>query len=217
MSRPATPAPPADHVRHAVEVPKVVASAGVLLVTGMVARDRVPAWEQPVFRRLHEVPDWVDVVVWLPMQAGSAWAPPLVALAAAVGLRRWRPVAGALVVGWGGWLLAKEVKSLVGRARPAEVFPDLVRDSALRDGLGFISGHTTVAFGLACVVSPYLPRPWRVAAYGLATTVGVARIVVGAHLPLDVVGGAALGLLLGYLWNLIVGVPVVGDYRMAVS
>jgi len=217
MARPATPAPPADYVRHVVELPRLAAAAGVLLGTGIVACDRVSAWEQPVFRWLHEVPDWVDVVVWLPMQAGSAWAPPLVALAAAVGLRRWRPVAGALVVGWGGWLLAKEVKSFVGRARPADVFPDIVRDSALRDGLGFISGHTTVAFGLACVMSPYLSRYWRVAAYGLATTVGLVRIVVGAHLPLDVVGGAALGLLLGYMWNLIVGVPVVGDHRMAVS
>jgi len=74
-----------------------------------------------------------------------------------------------------------------------------------------------VTFGLACVMSPYLPRPWRVAAYGLAATVGLARIAVGAHFPLDVVGGAALGLLLGYLWNLVVGVPVVGDHRMAVS
>jgi membrane-associated phospholipid phosphatase len=30
---------------------------------------------------------------------------------------------------------------------------------------------------------------------GLASVVGLSRIYVGAHLPLDVAGGAALGLL----------------------
>ena len=29
----------------------------------------------------------------------------------------------------------------------------------------------------------------------------------GAHLPMDVVGGASLGVLVGYLWRLAVGVP----------
>jgi glycosyltransferase 2 family protein len=47
-----------------------------------------------------------------------------------------------------------------------------------------------------------------VAVYGLAGVVGVARIHVGAHLPLDVLGGAALGSLMGWTWNLAVGVPV---------
>lgn len=184
---------------------KVAAATGVLLVTAAAARGGVRRWERPVFHRLHDVPTWVDVAIWLPMQAGNAWAPPLTAVAAAVGRGRGRPVVGTLVVGWGGWLLAKEVKNLVRRGRPAKFFPDLVRPSALREGLGFISGHTTVAFGLASVLSPHLSRPRQATVYGLATTVGVARIIVGAHLPLDVVGGGALGVVLGQTWNLATG------------
>ena len=34
----------------------------------------------------------------------------------------------------------------------------------------------------------------------------LSRVVVGAHLPLDVVGGAALGLALAYGWHAVVGV-----------
>jgi membrane-associated phospholipid phosphatase len=37
-------------------------------------------------------------------------------------------------------------------------------------------------------------------------------VVVGAHLPLDVVGGAALGLTLAYGWQ-----AAVGDNRRAAS
>ena len=44
-------------------------------------------------------------------------------------------------------------------------------------------------------------------AYGLAGAVAFARVHLGAHFPLDVVAGAALGYGLGWLWNLAVGVP----------
>ena len=114
---------------------------------------------------------------------------------------------GALVAGWGGWWLAKVVKAQVERGRPEAELPDeVVRSSAVTEGLGFVSGHSTVAFACAAILSPYLPRRWRAAVYGLAATVGLSRVVVGAHLPLDVVGGAALGLGLAYTWHLLVGV-----------
>jgi undecaprenyl-diphosphatase len=70
-----------------------------------------------------------------------------------------------------------------------------------------VSGHATVAFGLATVLSPVLPRNGKIAVFGLATLVAASRVYVGAHLPLDVLGGALLGTLLGWLWYLAVGEP----------
>ena len=83
-----------------------------------------------------------------------------------------------------------------------------------KDGLGFVSGHSAVAFSLAAVLSPYLGR-WRGVGYGLAATVSFARIHVGAHLPLDTVGGAALGMTLAFAYNAAVGVPA--DSRRVTS
>jgi undecaprenyl-diphosphatase len=54
-----------------------------------------------------------------------------------------------------------------------------------------------VAFAAATVAYPLLPPAAEGVALALAATVGVARIYVGAHLPLDVIGGAGLGLALG--------------------
>jgi len=167
----------------------------------------VPSWEVTLFEWIHHVPRFVDYVVWLPMQAGSAWAPPVVALVAWRLTRSWRPTVGALVTGWGGWWLAKMVKNAIERGRPSAELPEgVVRSTAITDGLGFVSGHATVAFACAATLSPYLDRKWRAIAFGVATTVALTRVSVGAHLPMDVVGGAALGLSLAYAWHLAVGI-----------
>ena len=186
---------------------KTAAAVAVLGASTYVAVRGVPSWEQEVFTWLHDMPRAVDYVLWMPMQAGSAWAPPVAAFIGWRLTKSWRPTVGALVAGWGGWWLAKLVKAQVERGRPSAELPaDAVRDTALTEGLGFVSGHSTVAFACAAVLSPCLTRNWRIFSYGLATTVGLSRVVVGAHLPLDVVGGAALGLALAYGWHTTVGV-----------
>ena len=122
--------------------------------------------------------------------------------------RQWRPAAGSAAVGVGAWWLAKGVKAVVDRGRPAAELPRLaLRASAPVDGLGFVSGHATVAFALATILRPYLSPSWRVGAYTLAAFVAFARVHVGAHLLLDVLGGGALGVLLGSAWHLAVGSP----------
>lgn len=201
------PAGPQRVARRGRDAVKAAASAAVLGAATRVATRGTPAWEEQLFDWLHNVPHFVDHALWLPMQAGSAWAPPIAALIAWRVSRSWRPTVGSLVTGWGGWWLAKLIKAQVERGRPSAELPDeVVRGTAVTEGLGFVSGHSTVAFALAATLSPYLPGRWRYAGYGLAATVGLSRIVVGAHLPMDVVGGAALGLALGYGWHLAVGV-----------
>jgi undecaprenyl-diphosphatase len=59
--------------------------------------------------------------------------------------------------------------------------------------LGFPSGHAAVAAALTFVVWRHLGPRWGAAALGVALIVMLGRMYVGAHLPLDLVGGAALG------------------------
>lgn len=198
-SAPAVSRRPADLVRGGL-------SAAVLGVTAaVVQREGTPAWERAAFRAAHQVPRYVDFIVWAPMQAGSAWGPPAAAWYVWRRHRSWRPTAGALVAGWGAWWAAKGVKALVRRGRPAAEMPEDVRDSAVREGLGFVSGHSAVAVACAGVLWAAEPPSARLAWYGLAGVVAGSRVVVGAHLPLDVVGGAALGQLLASSWQLAVG------------
>jgi membrane-associated phospholipid phosphatase len=197
-----------EHVRRAAEVPKALAAAAVLAITTVVALDGVPAWEVDLFDAFNGLSDLLEPVLWAPMQLGSLFGPVVVAAGSWWAWRRWRPTVGALVVGLIAWQLAKVVKDEVQRGRPVSVLDDYVeRWGSPTDGLGFVSGHSAVAFALATVLSPYLRRPWRWTAYGVAAVVAIARIHVAAHFPLDTIGGAALGCLLGWCYHLAVGVP----------
>ncbi len=199
-------------VRRREEVPKFVAALAVLGGTTAVALRGVPGWEEQVFEAVNGLPDALEPVLWAPMQLGSLFGPALVAGGTWLAWRRrpgwWRPTAGSVVVGLVAWQLAKVVKDTVERGRPGDVLEEIVRRAGTpADGFGFVSGHSAVAFGLATVLSPYLGRRGRWAAYGLAALVGFARVHVGAHLPLDTVGGAALGVTLALVWHLAVGIP----------
>ena len=182
--------------------------AGIVLgVATAIARNPLPTWEEDVFKWIHDVPRWVDYAVWTPMQLGSAWTPLITAVLAYWLTKSWRPTVGALVAGWVGWWLAKAVKDWVERGRPfQEIGAANVRDTALHEGLGFVSGHATVAFACAAILAPYVTRRWQWVVYLLAAFVGLSRIVVGAHLPLDAIGGACLGLMLAWTWHLVVGI-----------
>lgn len=180
----------------------------MLAATSWIATEGISDAEEGAFALVNELPDWLEPTLWLPMQLGSLFGPAAVALAAWVAWREWRPALGAIVVGVGSWQLAKIVKAAFERGRPHTELDELVRRAGTpTEGLGFVSGHAAVAFGLATVVAPYLGRRWWWAGYLAAGVVAAARIHVGAHFPLDVVGGAALGCALGFVWRLAVGTP----------
>jgi undecaprenyl-diphosphatase len=104
----------------------------------------------------------------------------------------------ALIASQTAFWSAKVIKSLVSRGRPAALLANVkLREKAT--GVGYVSGHTAVAFALAAVLAPSVPRAWRPAVFALASLVGIARMYSGAHLPLDCAGGAGLGLLTGTL------------------
>lgn len=188
-----------------------IAGAGAALGASWVglerAQARLPEWERTVFTSLNGLPDAVQVPAWPIMQLGNFWAG-LAAAGAAFAI--WRRPAPAVTVGVaavGAWALAKEVKDVVVRARPADYFEVVhVRQAGL-NGYGFVSGHAAVAFAIATSLAPWVPRRVQVVALALAGLVGLCRIYVGAHLPLDVVGGGAIGVACGLIMGLVVGVP----------
>jgi len=188
--------------RRGGDVAGVVVGTAVLRVTAEQARRGLGSTESRVFRWPNELPDAGYRAVWFPMQYGTFGTVP--ALAAVALIRRRFTLAGAiLVAGTGAWVLAKAVKRPVGRGRPATLLPHVRLRGKEEGDLGFPSGHAAVSAALTVVIWPYCPTPWRVPLAALAGFVPMARQYVGAHLPLDVVGGSALGVAIGSLTNLL--------------
>jgi undecaprenyl-diphosphatase len=73
-------------------------------------------------------------------------------------------------------------------------------------GLSFVSGHAIITFAIAGLLALVLPRRWAVVAFVLATLNAVARVYLGAHNPLDVIGGAAVGLAIAAMLDLVLDV-----------
>ncbi len=99
-----------------------------------------------------------------------------------------------LAAGTATWALAKGVKQVIRRGRPASVQPAVHVRGQAQSGDGFVSGHAAVSVALAAGAIRSVPVLDPVLAV-LAACVGLSRMYVGAHLPLDVLGGAALGLI----------------------
>ena len=140
------------------------------------------------------------------MQLGSLGAVFAVAALAAL-FRRFRLALELLAAGLLAYYSAKGLKDLVGRPRPAELVNEVIVRGPEAHGLGFPSGHTAVAFALTATTVPFLARRWRRVIWVLPLTVGFARVFVGAHLPLDMAGGFALGWTAGVLVHLVAGAP----------
>jgi undecaprenyl-diphosphatase len=93
-----------------------------------------------------------------------------------------------------GYLL----KDLFARPRPDIVLQGVLNIGGIVNSFSFPSEHSTLAFSGAFVLSHFHPnyRPWF---YLLATLIAFSRIYLGKHFPSDVLGGAIIGTLIGYL------------------
>lgn len=198
----------------ASRVTAITASTGVFAAAtfgllGVVLQSREPVhWERTLARAAYDLPSTVTPILQVAMQFGTRSA--IIAVGGVLlAMRRWVAAAGVLFAGFGTWGLAEITKVVVDRARPEiSVLGRIPR--ALIDGGGFPSSHAGIAAALAAALVLMLEgqtiTKWIGAILALLTA--VARVHLGVHWPLDVLGGAAAGIffatlaraLLGGLW-----------------
>jgi undecaprenyl-diphosphatase len=181
----------------------VVAIVSGLVVFGlaaMVARTgTVPPWERAVFRAINGLPDALSPAMQGAQFLGVLAVGPALAIVALL-LRRWWLAVAAVLVSVLKLAVERVVWNVldINRQRPAVTEPVVhLRGGVSTSGVSFVSGHVMLATGLAWVLTPYLHGWWRILPWAVVTLVAFARIYLGAHNPLDVVGGLALGTVIG--------------------
>lgn len=88
------------------------------------------------------------------------------------------------------------LKKLFERHRPFEALV-AVSDMCPKD-FSFPSGHTSTAFAAAFILASF-DKKRAFYYYILASLIGISRIYLGCHYVYDVVAGAAVGVLVGFL------------------
>lgn len=153
--------------------------------------------ERPLFEAINSLPHFLHSIFYGLTQFGGMVALLVWGGAAWYALNR-RAMVLTIISGWAGWMLAKVVKASVERGRPGAFFDKInLFDGETFTGYGFPSGHATLSAACAAVLYYQLPRPYRKYLLLLVFLVGVSRMYLGAHFPLDIIGGWGLGAAIG--------------------
>lgn len=136
---------------------------------------------------------------WVVLLAGflASWVVPLVLLALLVSwfLGRCRPaLLDAVASGLLGLGIVQLFSLLLYRPRPFEVGLGLNLMRHVPEN-SFPSDHATLMFALAVSLAMSPLRRWGLWLIPVAIGVGWGRVYLGAHYPLDILGGAVLGTL----------------------
>ena len=89
------------------------------------------------------------------------------------------------------------LKDWVGRVRPCHVLENVHLLTDCNTSYSFPSSHAVNIFATVFFLSQPLKRLSPLF-YGIAGVVGYSRVYIGIHYPLDVIGGAAIGLLIAW-------------------
>jgi len=124
-------------------------------------------WERDLFTAVNNLSDRIRPVLWPPMQLGNFWIWVLAMPVLYAVYRRPAPAIAVALASVSAWGLAKVIKQLADRGRPAVFIEGVhLRESGIH-GLGFVSGHVALAAAFAAALSPWLPRPARIVAWVL--------------------------------------------------
>ncbi len=164
-------------------------------------------WDQDIANRLDPwqnqawVEYWGLLAYWAGLGGVQIAAPALLALWGLYRKQRDLLVSGLLGCGavLGSGAAVQVVKHLVGRPRPRLDLPvwEYFGPTLQSDLHSFPSGHAATSFALASLISARHPRAaWP--AYVLASAICAGRVLSDSHHFSDVLGGAVLGLAVGW-------------------
>lgn len=187
--------------------------------------DTLLSWDRSLFERINSglASGWLDQV--LPYVRNSVYWTPLylfllVFITLNFGIKGWWWVLFFLVtVSLTDMISSQGFKEWFHRLRPCRD-PDMLGHIRLvldqcAGGYSFTSSHaanhTGIAFFFYLTTRGFLGK-WALIAFAWAALIGFAQIYVGVHYPIDILGGALIGMVFGsstaWLFNKRFGFPI---------
>jgi len=158
--------------------------------------------DHALMRRVHRwrAPRWIRLWMICATRGGDGWLWYLLGLILILfaGSEGALAVTQATAAAFCGVGLFLGMKRAAGRRRPCALEPHCWSTLLPPDQFSFPSGHTITAFAIAVPVVAQFPGT----AAGLwfcACSIAASRVLLGMHFLSDVVAGAAIGSLMGYV------------------
>jgi len=108
---------------------------------------------------------------------------------------------GSIVLG--RLIITEIIKRLYSSPRPYIILEGVKKIIAGNtDYQSFPSGHTTIFFALATAIY-FFNKKLGIVSFVVAILVGLSRIFVGVHWPIDILGGAVIGIVSGILVQIV--------------
>ena len=131
--------------------------------------------------------------------AGVWWL--LVVLQQFIITKRREILFASIIVSFSASYIVSELllKELFQRPRPESIIPDAVIQAfGSSSSFAFPSSHAAVSFAIAFVLSRQYPilTPFH---FGFATIIALSRIYIGLHFPSDIIYGALIGTIMGWV------------------
>jgi membrane-associated phospholipid phosphatase len=181
----------------------LLACVGAALFCGsaLVLKAGTLGWDEGLFRFLNDVPTALASVLTPLSHLFLPVAIVVVTVLAVVFVvarnRSVMPVAAGGLAAAAAWALANLAKAIADRPRPYEVVAGAVLRQQPALGTSFPSSHTAVTVAVVIALVPFLPRALAGVAIAYAVLVGWSRVYLGVHYPLDILGGAGIGIAVG--------------------
>jgi membrane-associated phospholipid phosphatase len=157
----------------------------------LAAKGTATGWEYTWFHAVNGWSEsWYRFMVIVTFFGSTMWAPIAVILAFLFRFYRlaWRMALSIL----GAYSIVMVAKHVVGRERPLALFHD-AHARVAEAGMGFPSGHATLITVVTLTLLPYMPWKWRWTVPAAIVLVCLSRLYLGVHIPLDLIGGVAVG------------------------
>jgi len=118
-------------------------------------------------------------------------------------VQKWKEIALVFFSGILAWFLASILKIMIHHPRPFVLFSQVTPLFTETD-FSFPSGHATFYMALSFALFFSHKKVGYIFMF-IALLIGIARIIVGIHFPLDILGGFVLGTLTAYAVRFVYG------------
>jgi len=157
--------------------------------------------ELSIFHYFNDWPASLHAIFAIITLGGGVSTALLVWVVVAYGLAGRRASLATATAGIVAWILAQVAKMMMERPRPQAILDNLNIYGHQYDTWSFPSGHATFVAACAVTVALYAkPKHWPWLAL-VILLVGISRVYLGAHFPLDVIAGWALGSVIAVMFK----------------